>query len=96
VKILLSQAKVNISLSKFESSNVEAYGLCRLSLSENILIKMLKLNLNLNVSNPENTIAPGSCAITIDNLSKHDIQIENILAKLSSLHIKGEQNLARY
>ena len=90
---LIVTGKVNISLSKFESSNVEAYGLCRLSLSENILIKMLKLNLNLNVSNPENTIAPGSCAITIDNLSKHDIQIENILAKLSSLHIKGGAKL---
>ena len=90
---LIVAGKVNISLSNFESQNIEAYGLCRLSLTDNILIKMLKLNLDLNVSNPGNIIPFDSSVITIDNSSKHNVQIDNILAKLSTLHIKGGAKL---
>jgi hypothetical protein len=90
---LIVAGVVNINLSNIEAPNIEAYGLCKLNLSDNILIKMLKLNLKLNVSNPNNNILANESAITIDNSNKSHVQIDNILAKISNLHIKGGAKL---
>jgi hypothetical protein len=90
---LIVNGEVNISISNFKAQNVETYGLCRLNLSGDILIKMLKFNLNLNVANLNDDIPRDSSAITIDNINKDKVQIDNILAKLSTLHIKGAAKL---
>ena len=71
-------------------NTLEAIGACRVSFNGKTNCKMLQLNLDVDAYNPPDELFDDSLALRIDNKSNTPVNIETILAKISTLHIMGK------
>ena len=88
----LMLGNISAVFQKIELNNLEASGLCNIHFNGMAKCKILKLNLNLDASNPDNSIE-NNLGINIENKDKEPTIIETILAKLSKFYIKGNVKL---
>lgn len=88
----LMLGNISATFQKIELNNLEASGLCNIHFNGAAKCKILKLNLNLNASNPDNSIE-NNLGINIENKDKEPTIIETILAKLSKFYIKSNVKL---
>ncbi|PFX12133.1 Uncharacterized protein YbeQ [Stylophora pistillata] len=71
-------------------NTLEAIGACRVSFNGKTNCKMLQLNLDVDAYNPPDELFDDSLSLRIDNKSTSPVNIETILAKISTLHIMGK------
>lgn len=84
----LMLGNISATFKNIELNNLEASGTCSVSFIDKTQCTMLKLNLNIDASNPNNTLQ-NNLSINIENKGKEPSVIGTILAKLSTFYVKG-------
>jgi hypothetical protein len=90
---LLVEGKVAANLRDLKAELVEGKGLCNITVYGNSKITALRNNLDLDASNKAGLIKEQQAVVYLENSPGEKIFIKQILAKLSTFHIKGDMEI---
>lgn len=90
---ILIAGEVTVIFGAIIAHNIEANGLCNVNINGTTKLDTLLVNLNLDAANPNNYILPSKTAIRLGGAKAGLVEIDEIFAKTSTLHIMGHTKL---